>query len=49
MLLAERITPKGKIVAEYILNVIFNKSRFSWGMFGSCTLFTKRKFFDVNF
>lgn len=45
----KEITPKGKIVAEYILNVIFNKSRFTWGMFGSCTLFTKKKnFFDVN-
>jgi len=33
--------PHGKIVADYILNIKDKSDKFCWGMFGSCTLFTK--------
>ena len=47
--------PYGKIVANYILNVKKKSDTFCWGMFGSCTIFTKTSYirnlngFDVDF
>ena len=47
--------PYGKIVADYILNVKNKSDKFCWGMFGSCTIFTKTSYiknlngFDEDF
>ena len=36
--------PYGKIVANYILNVKKKSDKFCWGMFGSCTMFSKTSY-----
>ena len=47
--------PHGKIVADYILNIKKKSDKFCWGMFGSCTIFTKTSYiknlngFDEDF
>jgi len=47
--------PYGKIVADYILSVKKKSDKFCWGMFGSCTIFTKTSYiknlngFDEDF
>jgi glycosyltransferase involved in cell wall biosynthesis len=47
--------PYGKIVADYILNVKNKSDKFCWGMFGSCTIFSKTSYiknlsgFDEDF
>ena len=47
--------PYGKIVADYILKVKKKSDKFCWGMFGSCTIFTKTSYiknlsgFDEDF
>ena len=47
--------PHGNIVANYILNVRGKLDKFCWGLFGSCTMFSKTSYikdlngFDENF
>ena len=36
--------PYGKIVADYILNVKKKSDKFCWGLFGSCTIFSKTSY-----
>ena len=49
------LEPYGKIVADYILKVKKKSDKFCWGMFGSCTIFTKTSYiknlngFDEDF
>ena len=49
------LEPYGKIVADYILKVKKKSDKFCWGMFGSCTMFTKTSYiknlngFDEDF